>query len=76
MGLIFYFRLFNTVDSKQMFKNFADDSIRTADIWYWKQPIYQLSHNHCPTYSYKWDFWSTSVSEFFSLIFNCLNLLK
>ena len=26
--------------------NFADDWIRTADLWYWKQPLYQLSHNH------------------------------
>ena len=33
-----------TVDSKQMF-NFL--SIRTADLWYQKQPLYQLSHNHC-----------------------------
>ena len=28
--------------------NFADHWIRTADLWYWKQPLYQLSHNHCP----------------------------
>ena len=27
---------------------FADDWIRTADLWNWKQPLYQLSHNHCP----------------------------
>ena len=24
--------------------NFADDWIRTADLWYRKQPLYQLSH--------------------------------
>ena len=49
-GLFFlYFRLFNTVDRKQMFRrNFADDWIRTADLRYRKQPLYQLSHNHCP----------------------------
>ena len=29
--------------------NFADDWIRTADLWYQKQPLYQLSHNHCPS---------------------------
>ena len=29
--------------------NFADDWIQTADLWYQKQQIYQLSHNHCPT---------------------------
>ena len=27
---------------------FADDWIRTANLWNWKQPLYQLSHNHCP----------------------------
>ena len=31
--LLFYFRIFNTVDSKQMFNlNFADDWIQTMDI--------------------------------------------
>ena len=25
--------------------NFVDDWIRTADLWYWKQPLYKLSHN-------------------------------
>ena len=34
-----------TGDSKQMFNIiFADDWIRTADLWYWKQLLYQLSH--------------------------------
>ena len=28
--------------------NFADDWFRSADLWYWKQPLYQLSHNHSP----------------------------
>ena len=49
--LFIYFCLFNTVDSKQVniFNiNFADDWIWTADLWYWKQPLYQLSHNHFP----------------------------
>ena len=32
--------------------NFADDWIRTMDIWCWKQPLYQLSHNHCPEIFY------------------------
>ena len=27
--------------------NFADDWIWTADLWYQKRPVYQLSHNHC-----------------------------
>ena len=28
--------------------NFANGWIRTADLWYRKRPLYQLSHNHCP----------------------------
>ena len=45
------FCLFNTVDSKQMFNiNFANDWIQTADLWYQKQLLYQLSHNHWPWY--------------------------
>ena len=28
---------------------FADDWIQTADLWNLKQPLYQLSHHHCPT---------------------------
>ena len=36
---------------------FADDWIRTADLWCGKRPLYKLSHNHCPivikVYSYK-----------------------
>ena len=52
--LFIYFRLFNTVDSKQVYKmfniNFTYDWIRTADLWYWKQSLYQLSHNHFPTW--------------------------
>ena len=38
------FRLLNTVDRKRMFNiNFADFWIWTADLWHWKQPLYQLS---------------------------------
>ena len=47
--LFLYFRLFNTVDSKQMFnKIFANGHIQTADLWHQKRPLYQLSHNHWP----------------------------
>ena len=28
---------------------FDDDWIQTADLRCWKQPHYQLSHNHCPS---------------------------
>ena len=27
---------------------FADDWIRTSDLWCWKRPLYRLSHNNCP----------------------------
>ena len=30
--------------------NFADDWIRTADLWNRKRPLYQLSHNHFPAF--------------------------
>ena len=43
---IFYFLLFNTVDNKCSII-FADDWIRTADLWNLKRPLNQLSHNHC-----------------------------
>ena len=32
-----------------MYLIFAYDWIRTADLWYQKRPLSQLSHNHCPT---------------------------
>ena len=35
----------NYVDLK-----FADDWIRTADLWCRKPPLYQLRHNHCPNF--------------------------
>ena len=55
-GLFFFiFRLFNThlIVNKCSIEinNFSDDRIRTADLWYWKLPLYQLSHNCCP-YNY------------------------
>ena len=55
--LLIYFRLFNTVDNKQvnqqMFKyKFADDWSQTPDLWYQKRPLYQPSHNHFPTANY------------------------
>ena len=43
-----YFRLFdkviNTVDRNKI----TDGWIRTTVLWYWKQALYQLRHNHCP----------------------------
>ena len=45
-----HFRLFRTFESKWMFNiNFADCWIRTEDLWLWKRPLYQLSHNLLPS---------------------------
>ena len=52
--LFLYFRRYNTVDSKQTFNiNISDDWIQIADLRYWKWPLFQLSHNHCPLYPLK-----------------------
>ena len=50
LPLFLYIRIFNSVDNTQiMFNiNITDDWIRTADLWYRKQPLNQLYHNHCP----------------------------
>ena len=47
--LFLYFRLFNTqLTVNKCSINFADDWIQTADLWYRKRLLYQLSHNSCP----------------------------
>ena len=49
-GLFFFIFIF----SKQLTENvqckihIAYGWIQTADLWNWKQPLYQLSHIHCP----------------------------
>ena len=46
------FRLFNTVDSKQMVNiTFADDWIQAWDLWYLKRLPYQLSHKPLPNFA-------------------------
>ena len=50
-GPFSYFRLYKTVDSKCSFNIYANDWIRTEDLWNWKRPLNQLSHNHCPLLS-------------------------
>ena len=45
--LFLYFWLYNTVDSTCSIKMFADDCIRTTDLWNRKRQLYQLCHNHC-----------------------------
>ena len=50
--LLIYFRRYNTVDRKQLIVfniNFANDWIRTTDLWYRTQPLYHLSHNPFPS---------------------------
>ena len=48
--IIFVFSIQLTVNKYSI--NFANGWIRTADLWYRKQLLYQLSHNHCPTILY------------------------
>ena len=49
------FLLFSSFLFSKMFNmNFADDWIRTVDLWNWKRLLYQLSHNHCPTSKFVW----------------------
>ena len=46
---LFYFRLFNTVDSKQMFFiKVCQWLISNHGRWCWKQPLYQLSPQPLP----------------------------
>ena len=49
---IFIFSIQLTVNKCSI--NFADDWIRTADLWYRKRPLYQLSHNHFPFCAFLW----------------------
>ena len=45
LSLFFGFLLFQYI---WQYVKFADDWIRTVDLWCQKRPLYQLSHNHCP----------------------------
>ena len=48
-GLFLYFRFFNKVLQYSCYViKFADESVRTMDIWFRKRPLYQLSHNYNP----------------------------
>ena len=51
LGIFFFIFVFSIqLTAYNCSINFADDWIRTTDLWYQKQPLYQLSHNHCPYY--------------------------
>ena len=45
-GLFFFIFVFSTVICS--IQNFVDDWISTADLWYRKRPLCQLSHSYCP----------------------------
>ena len=59
-----YFRLYNSWQSilNDQFKKLANAWILTADLWWRKQPLWQLSQSHCPsTWFVKVDYFSRSV---------------
>ena len=45
-GLFFFTFVFSK--TRLTINKFADDWNRTGDLWCWKRPLYQLSHNYCP----------------------------
>ena len=48
-GLLFFILIFSIhLTENNVNYKFADDGIRTADLWCGKQQLCQLSHNHCP----------------------------
>ena len=46
--------------------NFANDWNQTADLWRWKQLLYQLRQNNCPIEQY---FYSRNLISFNSIHF-------
>ena len=46
------FSLFSSYQYSWQYTNvkykFPNDWIRTSDLWYFKRPLYQLGHHHCP----------------------------
>ena len=40
------FSLFSSLYYSWWEIKFVNDWIRTADLWYWRRPLYQLRHNH------------------------------
>ena len=53
-GLFFFIFVFSTASSKHMvcikFCQWMDSN---WDLWWWEQPLCQLSHNHCPFGSFE-----------------------
>ena len=64
-------------------RNFANDCIRTTDLWSRKWPLYQLSNNHCPylashKFCYTLQTWKLSCNKMFSSTspINCFRSLR
>ena len=50
--LFLYFRLsYKQLTVNKCSIKVANDWIRTRVLWYWKRPLCQLRHNHCPNLS-------------------------
>ena len=64
-------------------RNFANDCIRTTDLWSRKWPLYQLSNNHCPylashKFCHTLQTWKLSCNKMFSSTspINCFRSLR
>ena len=47
LGLFFFIFFFSNqlnIGKRMFYINFANDQIRTADLWFRKRPLYQMSH--------------------------------
>ena len=49
-GLFFFIFVFSI--QLIVHTNFANDWIRTTNLWCWKRPLYQLHHNHFPIFTF------------------------
>ena len=67
-GLFFLFSSFQQLTVNMFIINFAIGWIRTTDLWYWKRPLCQLSHNQCPQRSLSFSLIRT--------LFLCLSLVR
>ena len=50
---------------------FVNDWIRTADLWRWKRPLYQLRRNHCP-FSICYTFYLTGKGDHLASLFKLI----
>ena len=64
--LFLYFRLlYKQLTANKRSIKVDEDWIRTRVLWYWKQPLYKLCHNHCDqmaTFLFNiWPFATTTI---------------